>query len=209
MMIQGLYAITPSGLEENDLLSKTEVLLKEGIKLIQYRDKILDKKTFQEKAHALLKLTKKYEAKLLINDHLEICLEISADGFHLGLEDYSSEANSELLKNNKDFISNNLICGLSCKWNKELVVNPPENEIKWTYLAVGSFYSSNTKSGVPETNENLKREFLSYTDKPLVAIGGINKKNIKEVKNLGYSCFALSEALFKNPKHVLNEYKKL
>nr|ADI21535.1 hypothetical protein [uncultured gamma proteobacterium HF0070_25G02] len=65
-MIQGLYAITPSGLEENDLLTKTEVLLKEGIKLIQYRDKILDKKTLQEKAHALLNLTKKYGAKLVI-----------------------------------------------------------------------------------------------------------------------------------------------
>ncbi len=208
-MIQGLYAITPSGLEENDLLSKTEVLLKEGIKLIQYRDKILDKKTFQQKAYALLKLTKKYEAKLVINDHVEICLEISADGFHLGLEDYLSEGNSELLKKNKDFISNNLICGLSCKWNKELVINPPENEIKWTYLAVGSFYLSNTKSTIPETNENLKKEFLSYTNKPLVAIGGINKENIMEVKKLGYSCFALSEALFKNPIHVLNEYKKL
>tara|TARA_B100001559_G_scaffold305861_1_gene296539 strand:+ start:443 stop:1069 length:627 start_codon:yes stop_codon:yes gene_type:complete len=208
-MIQGLYAITPIGLKENDLLSETEVLLKEGIKLIQYRDKNLDKKTFQEKANALLKLTKKYEAKLLINDHVEICLEISADGFHLGLEDYSSEENLELLKKNKDFISNNLICGLSCKWNKELVVKPPENEIKWTYLAVGSFYPSNTKSTIPERNENVKREFLSYTDKPLVAIGGINKKNIKEVKNLGYSCFALSEALYKNPEHFLNEYKKL
>ena len=208
-MIQGLYAITPSGLEENDLLSKTEVLLKEGIKLIQYRDKILDKKTFQEKAHALLKLTKKYGAKLIVNDHVEICLEISADGFHLGLEDYSSKENVELLKKNKELISKNLICGLSCKWNKELVVNPPENEIKWTYLAVGSFYPSNTKSTIPETNESVKRKFLSYTDKPLVAIGGINKKNIKEVRSLGYSCFALSEALFKNPEHVLNEYKRL
>ena len=136
-------------------------------------------------------------------------MEIGADGFHLGLEDYSSEENLKLLKKNKDFISKNLICGLSCKWNKELVVNPPENEIKWTYLAVGSFYSSNTKSTIPETNENIKREFLGYTDKPLVAIGGINKKNIREVKSLGYSCFALSEALFKDPEHVLNEYKKL
>ena len=208
-MIQGLYAITPSGLEENDLLSETEFLLKEGIKLIQYRDKILDKKTFQEKAKALLRLTKKYRAKLLINDHVKICLEIGADGFHLGVEDYSSEENLELLKKNKDFISKNLICGLSCKWKKELVVNPPENEIKWTYLAVGSFYSSNTKSTIPETNENIKREFLGYTDKPLVAIGGINKENIREVKSLGYSCFALSEALFKDPEHVLNEYKKL
>ena len=208
-MIQGLYAITPSGLEENDLLSKTEVLLKEGIKLIQYRDKILDKKTFLEKAHALLNLTKKYGAKLLINDHVEICLEIRADGFHLGLEDYSSEANAELLKNNKEFISKNLICGLSCKWNKELVVNPPENKIKWTYLAVGSFYPSNTKSTIQETNENVKREFLSYTDKPLVAIGGINQENIKEVKNCGYSCFALSEALYKNPCNVIDEYNKL
>ena len=208
-MIQGLYAITPSGLEENDLLSKTEVILQEGIKLIQYRDKILDKKTFREKAHALLKLTKKYGAKLVINDHVEICLEISADGFHLGLEDYSSEVNLELLKKNKEFISENLICGLSCKWNKEMVINPPENEIKWTYLAVGSFYPSNTKSSIPETNENIKRKFLSYTNKPLVAIGGINEKNIREVRNLGYSCFALSEALFKNPKHVFNEYKKL
>ena len=208
-MIQGLYAITPSGLEENDLLTKTEVLLKEGIKLIQYRDKILDKKTHQEKAHALLKLTKKYGAKLVINDHVEICLEISADGFHLGLEDYSSEENVDLLKKNEEFISKNLICGLSCKWNKELVVNPPENEIKWTYLAVGSFYPSNTKSTIPETNESVKRKFLSYTDKPLVAIGGINKKNIGEVRSLGYSCFALSEALFKNPQNVLNEYKRL
>ena len=208
-MIQGLYAITPSGLEEYDLLTKTEVLLKEGIKLIQYRDKILDKKTLQEKAHALLKLTKKYGAKLIINDHVEICLEISADGFHLGLEDYLSEGNLELLKKNKEFISKKLICGLSCKWNKELVVNPPENEIKWTYLAVGSFYPSNTKSTIPETNESVKRKFLSYTDKPLVAIGGINKKNIGEVRSLGYSCFALSEALFKNPQNVLNEYKRL
>jgi len=208
-MIQGLYAITPSGLEENDLLSKTEVLLKEGIKLIQYRDKTLDKKTFQEKAYALLKLTKKYGAKLIINDHVEICLEISADGFHLGLEDYSSEENVKLLKKNKELISKNLICGLSCKWNKELVVNPPEKEIKWTYLAVGSFYPSNTKSTIPEKNENIKKNFLSYTDKPLVAIGGINKENIGEVRSLGYSCFALSEALFKNPKHVLIEYKRL
>ena len=208
-MIQGLYAITPSGLEENDLLTKTEVLLKEGIKLIQYRDKILDKKTLQEKAHALLKLTKKYGAKLVINDHVEICLEISADGFHLGLEDYLSEGNVELLKKNKEFISKNLICGFSCKWNKELVINPPENEIKWTYLAVGSFYPSNTKSTIPETNESVKRKFLSYTDKPLVAIGGINKKNIGEVRSLGYACFALSEALFKNPQNVLNEYKRL
>jgi thiamine-phosphate pyrophosphorylase len=208
-MIQGLYAITPSDLEKNDLLSETEVLLKEGIKIIQYRDKNLDKKTFQEKANTLLKLTKKYGAKLLINDHVEICLNLGADGFHLGLEDYSSEENLKLLKKNKDFISKNLICGLSCKWNKESVVNPPENEIKWTYLAVGSFYPSNTKSTIPERNENIKREFLSYTDKPLVAIGGINKKNIKDVKNLGYSCFALSEALYKNPEHVLNEYKKL
>ena len=208
-MIQGLYAITPSGLEENDLLSETEVLLKEGVKLIQYRDKIFDKKIFKEKAKSLLRLTKKYRAKLLINDHVKICLEIGADGFHLGLEDYSSKENFELLKKNKDFISKNLISGLSCQWNKELVVNPPENEIEWTYLAVGSFYPSNTKSTFSETNENIKREFLGYTDKPLVAIGGINKKNIGEVKSMGYSCFALSEALYKEPEHVLNEYKKL
>ena len=89
------------------------------------------------------------------------------------------------------------------------MVNPPENEIKWTYLAVGSFYPSNTKSTIPETNENIKREFLGYTDKPLVAIGGINKKNIREVRSMGYSCFALSEALFNEPEHVLKEYKKL
>ena len=208
-MIQGLYAITPSGLKENELLSKTESLLKEGIKLNQYRDKSLDKNIFQEKANALLEMTKKYKAKLLINDHVDVCLEINADGFHLGLEDYSSEENFELLKNNKDFITNNLICGLSCKWEKELVVYPPENEIKWTYLAVGAFYHSNTKSTNPERKESVKREFLSYTDKPLVAIGGINQENIKEVKNCGYSCFALSEALYKNPCNVIDEYNKL
>jgi thiamine-phosphate pyrophosphorylase len=63
-MIQGLYAITPSGLKENELLSKTESLLKEGIKLIQYRDKSLDKNIFQEKANALLEMTKKVQSQI-------------------------------------------------------------------------------------------------------------------------------------------------
>ena len=186
-MIQGLYAITLLAWKKTICFLKPKSCSKR-IKLIQYRDKILDKKTFQRKAHALLKLTKKYGAKLIINDHVEICLEISADGFHLGIEDYSSEGNIELLKKNKEFISKNFICGLSCKWNKELVVNPPENEIKWTYLAVGSFYTSNTKSTISETNQNVKRKFIIYNDKHLVAIVGINKKNIKEVRSLGYSC---------------------
>ena len=92
-MIKGIYAITPSNLSLDKLVRKTELLLKRGLKLIQYRDKKLDKKTFQKNAKYLLELTKEFEAKLIINDHVDICIDVGADGFHLGFEDYLKKEN--------------------------------------------------------------------------------------------------------------------
>ena len=210
-MIKGLYAITPSNLSLDTLVKKTELLLKRGLKLIQYRDKNLDKKMLQKNAKYLLELTKEFEAKLIINDHIDVCIDVGADGFHLGFEDYLKKENLSLINKNKELINNKLLCGLSCKWNKELVINPPEDLLKWDYLAVGAFYFSKTKKSKPEKNDEIKKKFLSYTEKPLVAIGGINNNNINEIMKMGYTCFATSEAIFKSDPSPLFEkvYKNL
>ena len=110
-MIKGLYAITPSNLSLDTLVKKTELLLKRGLKLIQYRDKNLDKKTLQKNAKYLLELTKEFEAKLIINDHVDVCIDVGADGFHLGFEDYLKKENLSLINKNKELIKNKLLCG--------------------------------------------------------------------------------------------------
>ena len=45
-MKEGLYAITPNNLKQDELLEKIEVILNFGVKLIQYRDKELVKNEF-------------------------------------------------------------------------------------------------------------------------------------------------------------------
>ena len=206
-MKEGLYAITPNNLKQDELLEKIEVILNFGVKLIQYRDKELVKNEFEIKAAAIKDLTEKYKAKLIINDYLDVCLEINADGFHLGIEDYNLKKTKEMMQKNKDFINQKLITGLSCSANKRLIESPPEDIISWTYLAVGSFFKTNTKKGKALIETKDRERFLKMTKKPLVAIGGIRQENIGELKKLGYKTFAVSESVFEqNPGTFLEKH---
>ena len=47
-MKEGLYAITPNNLKQDELLEKIEVILNFGVKLIQYRDKELVKNEYRK-----------------------------------------------------------------------------------------------------------------------------------------------------------------
>ena len=87
-MMKSIYAITPSGMEIKNLIKEIEKMLDHGIRLFQYREKYLNEDQIKDNASLLLEIIKKNGGKLIINDSPKIAVEIGADGFHLGMEDY-------------------------------------------------------------------------------------------------------------------------
>ena len=194
--MKSIYAITPSDVEFKRLIKEVERMLDFGIKVFQYREKNLSENLIMANAEKLLEMIKKNEGKLIINDDPKIAVEIGADGFHLGMEDYLSPQNLKFIKEHKETINSDYIKGLSCKWDYELVKNPPEDLITWNYLAVGAFFKSETKKDVSLLKNKDKSYPLTISSKPLVAIGGINYQNMDSVLSLGYETIALSKGIF-------------
>ena len=188
--MKSIYAITPPNEKLENLLKQVDSLLDAGITLFQYRSKENNLNKIKNEGSSLI--------------------EIGADGFHLGLEDYLNKKNQLFLKNNKNLINENYIKGFSCKWNLEILENPPEDIIHWDYLAVGSFFETNTKLNVsmPPSKEIMMQAPLR-TNKTLYAIGCISNKNITSLKMLGYKKFAISKGLFTNRPNEIEEIIKI
>ena len=120
------------------------------------------------------------------------------------MEDYLKPKNLKFIKEHREAINSDYIKGLSCKWDFELIKNPPEEIITWNYLGIGAFYESRTKTSA-KTAEDKDISFpLKITTKPLVAIGGINFDNMSRVFSLGYETIALSDGIF-----LKNDLKKI
>jgi thiamine-phosphate pyrophosphorylase len=208
--MNSIYAITPVNLSLEKIISKTSNLLELGIKTYQYRDKNNDLNIIKDNSKILLELIKENGGELIINDYPEIALEIGADGFHLGFEDYQKKKNQNFLKKHLNLIKENYIKGLSCKWNLELVSNPPEDILEWDYLAVGSFFKSQTKKDISlARSDMIMKEVLLKTKKPLYSIGGINNENIINLKKMGYKKFAISKGVYAFEDHEIKNIIKI
>jgi thiamine-phosphate pyrophosphorylase len=54
------------------------------IALLQYRHKEAEPVLRYEQAHALQALCRRYRVPFIINDHVDLCADLDADGIHLG-----------------------------------------------------------------------------------------------------------------------------
>ena len=106
--MNSIYAITPPNVKLKDLIKKIKYLLDLGIDTFQYRSKSEDLESISKNAASLLDIIKSQNGKLIINDYPEIALEIGADGFHLGEEDYYNQKNQIFLKKYSHIINDNL-----------------------------------------------------------------------------------------------------
>ena len=55
--------------------------------VVQFRDKKSDTAELVRIGSELLALTRRHQAKLLINDRVDVALAVGADGVHLGQDD--------------------------------------------------------------------------------------------------------------------------
>lgn len=187
MKIQGLYAITPDTLNTELLCEKVAAALQGGASLVQYRNKAADAGMRLRQATALLALCRSFNVPLIINDHLDLCAQIDADGLHLGATDCDLGAARRLLGEHK-------ILGASCYNRLDLVVQAEAAGA--TYAAFGACFSSSTKPEAVNAPFSLFAEAKQKTTIPLVAIGGITLENASQAIDAGANAVAVVGALF-------------
>ncbi len=188
--IEGLYAITPDVADTTALITLTQQVLAGGARLVQYRNKTADAPLRLEQAQALANLCRKYNASLIINDHLDLAAEVDAAGVHVGREDTSVTAARRRLGPGK-------IIGASCYNRLESAVEAERQGAD--YVAFGAFFVSATKPGAVTASIDLLTRAKQKLHVPVVAIGGITPHHAVGLIRQGADAIAASNALFGVP----------
>lgn len=186
----GLYAITdPKLLDENSLFTKVESALKGGCRVLQYRDKPASASQKLERARALKSLCRQYNAQLIINDDLELCLQSEADGVHLGKSD------GDILEARK-ILGPERILGVTC--HSDISYAQQCIQLGVDYCAFGRLFASKTKPEAPPCPLSVLKDAAKLS-KPIVAIGGITLDNIESLMHTPIYSAAVINGLFSQP----------
>ena len=179
-----LYVITESSISKSK--SNEEIVTEAiagGAGIIQLREKQWNKNKVKEEAIKLLKICRENNVLFILNDHVDIALEIGADGVHLGQSDMPIEEARKLCKDK-------LIIGLSTH-SVEQAVKADKEDVD--YITIGPIYQTRVKDYTVGTE--ITGKIINVVKKPVVAIGGINKTNIDEVLNQGVKSVAVISAV--------------
>jgi thiamine-phosphate pyrophosphorylase len=166
--MKGLYIVTPDWDDTQRLLQATEAALRGGAALVQYRHKTADAALRREQAQALLALCRRYRRALIINDHVELCMELGADGVHVGGTDAAVAQVRAALGPDK-------ILGASCYGSMELA--HAAHQAGASYVAFGGFYPSRVKKYAVTTSPEIIAQVKAVVPLPSVVIGGMTHAN--------------------------------
>lgn len=183
-----LYAVTDqSWLKEGQtLLSVCEDVLSNGATFLQIREKDLDTDAFEAEAEKLKKLCTRYQVPYVVNDSVEIALAINADGVHVGQSDIKG-------RDIRSMIGQDRILGISAGTVEEAIAAEKAGA---DYIGVGAVFGTSTKKNARNLTVEKLREISSSVSIPVVAIGGINAKNLMELSGSGVDGVAVVSAIF-------------
>ena len=163
--------------------------LDQGIDCVQLREKNVKFDDLLKFGGKIKNLVDLYRIPLIINDSVELCLALEADGVHLGQTDGDiTEARAK--------IGETKILGLSTNNLDQVKI---ANFLPIDYIGVGAIFASKNKLDLEKIwgIENLKIA-VNTSQHPVIAIGGINFSNAKKILACGASGFAAIEAFWQN-----------
>jgi len=177
-----LYVITDRRLKPE--VESVREALEGGATSIQLRIKNAPTREMIEIGRKIRELTKEYDVLYFVDDRLDVALATNADGVQLGPEDMPISLARE--------IAPNLIIGASVYSLEEALKAEKEGA---DYLGAGSVFPTPTKRDAKVIGlEGLKR-IVDSVKIPVVAIGGINHENVREVLNTGVDGIAIISAI--------------
>lgn len=182
-----LYAVTDrTWLNGRKLYGDVEKAIRGGATLIQLREKNLTHEEFKAEALEIQQLCKKYSVPFIINDDVELAREINADGVHVGQDDMEAG-------NVRNLIGGEKILGVSVQTPEQAVLAESKGA---DYLGAGAVFHTNSKLDAADVSHETLKKICASVKIPVVAIGGINAKNINQLAGTGIAGVAIISAIF-------------
>jgi thiamine-phosphate pyrophosphorylase len=189
--MRGLYFVTDRDLCGRKPLEEVIIhAVKGGAVYVQLREKDVSTRFFVEEAKRIKKLLEQYRVPLIINDRVDVALASGAEGVHVGQEDMPYEVVRKLM-------GQKAIIGLSVETWEDVMTS---EKMDVNYIGVSPVFSTPTKADTKGSwgLDGLSR-IKAFSRHPLVAIGGINEFNVREVVKAGADCIAVVSAICASP----------
>ena len=183
--------ISPNKIISRTFYNNLNLVLKSNkVKFFQLRLKKERKKRKVIIAKKILRICKKNKVKFIINDDPYLASKVNADGCHLGQKDMNIKKAKKILK--KKIIG--VTCHNSIKLAKKALLDGAD------YIALGAFYKSKTKKTIYKAHIKTLINIKMSTNLPVVAVGGINAKNYKNLLLNKADFLAISGYIWNNKK---------
>ena len=178
----GLYGIADAAF--GDPVAIGLALQESGCAVIQLRAKGWAAGPLTAAASALRAVCTR--ATLIINDHVEVAAEVRADGVHLGQDDCS-------VLEARRILGPDALIGLSTHTLAQV-----SSASAVDYIGFGPIFGTQTKdqAGVPVGTDQLAKA-VQLSGVPVVAIGGIDHSNLREVRHTGVHSWAVVRAVLR------------
>lgn len=183
-----LYLITDRHLvrDERDYLSRIEQALAAGVGMLQLREKDLATGELFRLGQQLRQLTRQYDARLLINERIDLALAVDADGVHLPENSLPTSVARRLLGPRR-------LIGASTHQIEQISRQAAEGA---DFVTFSPIYPTHSKLpyGPPQGVATLE-EACRQARIPVYALGGITAERAGECRRAGAFGLAVISAI--------------
>lgn len=213
-MLAALYPILDIDLTTSrsmDLASIASAWHSAGVKLVQYRNKRGGAREMLRDASRLRDIfSTNGDVRLIFNDRPDLALLAGFDGVHLGQEDLQAE-------DARQIVGQSAWIGVSTHSIEQVIA---ADKTSCDYIAYGPIFPTASKANPnPPVGLAGLKATRAATRKPLVAIGGITRKNCRSVIDAGADSLAVISDLLpvgnsqnagaKSARQIVEEYLAL
>lgn len=197
-----LYLVTDRGLSRGrSTLAIVQAAVRGGVTCVQLREKGASTREFIEEALNVKAFLKSSAVPLVVNDRVDVALAVGADGVHLGQNDLP-------LDRARALVGGSMLIGISVESIRDAVEAESGGA---DYLGVSPIFATPTKA---DTAAPLGLAGLNAircaVRTPLVAIGGVNRRNAAGVIRSGADGIAVVSAIVaaEDPERAARDLKR-
>lgn len=182
-----VYAITDRHWTGTQTLEQqVEDVLKNGATFLQIREKNMPHDELVKEAICIKEIAAKYNVPVVIDDDIYAVMEAGVDGVHIGQNDMDYVEARKLLGDDK-------IIGMTAP---SVTLAKKAEELGADYIGAGAVFNTSTKKDTKPLELSTLKEICNSVSIPVVAIGGIDHSNVRELKGTDIDGVAVISALF-------------
>lgn len=175
---------------DTDDLSLLPALAEAGVDGFQVRAKGLTTRSLVALSRVVIDAVRPYDARVLVNDRLDVALASGADGVHLGADDLAVADARRLAPG--------LVVGATCRSRAGAEAAAAEGA---DYAGFGPLFATTSKAGLPAPlGPDAVRAAAGVL--PLVAIGGLTAATAADARSAGAHGVAVIGAIWRQPDPV-------